>query len=260
MFRLWMTAVFIFASSGASFAQPPVDMVGVAERVCEFVSQPDEERQCPSLPQESSTTYLRNLGGTVLSLPKGFDVARAVAADDDERGEGYYIYGEGAGKDGAPYLAYAPKDGLALSGRWEFFTGRGLSGSTNWVGFNRWQLHTDAEGSWNPGNRARVFSPDEGCSGFQVDWNAQLGRWLMLYGCDGAAKVRVALMPSGPWSEPTLLADAAESSGPILLPNLDAIGPTEADSRSTAIYWSVYLGRGARYQVMRAVLRQDGAQ
>jgi len=260
MFRLWVTAVFIFALTLAGFAQPPVELVGPSEQVCSTDLHLDGDNSCPSLPRERSTTYLRDLGGAVNSLPKGFDVGRAVAARDDERGEGYYVFGESDGKSGAPYLAFAPKDSLALSGTWEFFTGRGLSGSTNWVGFGRWQFHTDEEGSWNPGNRAKVFSPEQGCGGFQVDWNASLGRWLMLYGCGGAAKVRVALKPSGPWSEPTVIADAVESGGPIYLPNLDSIGPVETGGRVTTIYWGFPLGIDARYQVMRAVLRQDGEQ
>jgi hypothetical protein len=260
MFRLWVTAFFIFVLTVAGFAQPPVELVGPSEQVCSTDLHLGGDNSCPLLPLARSTTYLRNIDGTVVSLPKGFEMAHAVASRDDERGEGYYIFGELAGKGGAPYLAFALKDSLAFSGTWEFFTGRGLSGSTNWVGFDRWQFHTDAEGSWNPGERAKVFSPEEGCNGFQVDWNAPLGRWLMLYGCGGAAWVRVSQKPSGPWSEPTLLADHVAADGPVLLSNLDTIGSTEAGSRSTIIYWGVSMGQDARYQVMRAVLRQEGEQ
>ena len=260
MFRLWVTAVFILVLTVACFAQPPVELAGPSEQVCSTDLHLDGDNSCPSLPLASSTTYLRNIGGTVVSLPKGFDVVHAVASRDDERGEGYYIFGEVAGKGGAPYLAFALKDSLAFSGTWEFFTGRGLSGSTNWVGIDRWEFHTDAEGSWNPGDKAKVFSPEQGCSGFQVDWNAPLGRWLMLYGCGGAAWVRVSQKPSGPWSEPTWIADHVAANGPILLPNLDTIGPTDAGGRSTIIYWGGSLGQDARYQAMRTVLRQDGEQ
>ena len=93
-----------------------------------------------------------------------------------------------------------------------------------------------------------------------MDWNERLSCWLMLYACGDAAWVRVARKPSGPWSEPIWIADAAEANGPILLPNLDAIGSAEAGSRSTTIYWALTFGHDARFQVMRAVLRQDGEQ
>ena len=260
MIRLWVTAVFIFVLTVAGFAQPPVELVGPSEQVCSTDLHLVGDNSCPSFPLAMATTHLGVINDGAWSRPRGFEVAHAVASRDDERGEGYYIFGEVAGKGGAPYLAFAPKGELLIPGTWEFFTGRGLSGSTNWVGFGRWQLHTDAEGSWNPGDRARVFSPEQGCGGFQVDWNAPLGRWLMLYGCGSAAWVRVSQKPSGPWSEPTLIDDAVESGGPILLPNSDTMGPAVAGSRSTIIYWSVSLGHGARYQAMRSVLRQDGEQ
>ena len=260
MFRFWAIAAFLAILSGSCFAQPPVELVGPAEQVCASGLHLDGNTSCLPLPLARSTTFRGEIKERGSSWPKGFEVAHAVVSQDDERGEGYYIFGEVVGKGGAPYLAFAPKDELLIPGSWEFFTGRGLSGSINWVGFDRWQMHTDADGTWNPGERAKVFSPEKACRGFQVDWNERLSRWLMLYGCGDAALVRVALKPSGPWSEPTLIADAAEANGPILLPNLDAIGSAEAGSRSTTIYWAVTFGHDARYQVMRAVLRQVGEQ
>jgi hypothetical protein len=205
-------------------------------------------------------SYPRTIVGEVMTLPKGFDEGRAVTARDEERGEGYYIFGENNRNSGAPYLAFAPRGSLAFSGTWEFFTGRGLSGSTNWVGFDRWQFHTDAKGAWNPGERAKVFPPEPGCRGFQADWNAALSRWLMLYGCGRAAKVRVALKASGPWSEATILSEAVEDGGPVLLTDFASVGPKQDGGRSATIYWGFPSGQEGHYVIMRSTLRQEGAE
>lgn len=260
MFRLLTTVVFISIFSSVSFAQPPVMLAGPPEPICETDLHLDVHGSCPMLPLAGGAIVIGGAEDVAVLKPKGFEVVYAVAAQDDERGEGFYVFGEVAGRNNAPYLAFAPKGGLAVPESWEFFTGRGLSGSVNWVGFNRWQRHTDADGMWNPGEKAKVFSPEKLCGKFQVEWNVPLGRWLMLYDCGGAAWVRVAQQPSGPWSGPTMIADASENGGRILLPNLDAAGPADTNSRSTAIYWGVSLGYDGHYQVMRAVLRQEGAQ
>lgn len=256
IFRLCATAVFLLASSAAGYSQPPVLLVGLAEKVCEADSQLQAHGSCPVLPPTSDGTK-----AVTVPTPKGFEATYAVAARDDERGDGYYVFGEVAGRSEAPYLAFAPEGGLSVPESWEFFTGRGLSGSTNWVSFNRWQRHTDSDGLWNPGERAKVFSPQKSCGKFQVEWNAPLGRWLMLYGCESAVWVRVSQKASGPWSEATLISDlSSQGSDPVLLPQLDAAGPDMSDSRTTAIHWITAAGHDGAHQVLRAVLRQEGLQ
>jgi hypothetical protein len=253
MFRFWAIGLSLSILCGSCFAQPPVELVGPTEHVCAAA----ENDLCSSLLKPHASASMGGLQGNAKVRPRGFESAYAVASHEDERGDGFYVFGQGQGASAGPYLAFAPKDGLQFPRSWEFFTGRGLSGSTNWVGADRWQTHSNAAGDWDPGARAKLFTSVGNCSGFQVEWNAQLGRWLMLYGCGGGTAVRVALHASGPWSDATVLTENEESPGPGLMVGLAGAGPFKLGSRTTIIYWNVIAGAAARPQIMRAVLRQE---
>ena len=256
MFRSFIGLGLVVFLSCPCHAQPPVEVVGNPERVCATHGEADSGFPCEALPEP------QNLPPIVSATlrPKGFQHPEIVAGVDEEWGAGFYVLSEDPKFPGAPYLAFAPPGGLQFPQSWRFFTGRGLSGSVNWVELGRWQTHTASDGAWDPGTHARLFTESSACGGFQIEWNAQLARFLMLYGCDdGKTYVRVAQHASGPWSEATALL-----SGPMIAPHLLAqyttAGPPTPGSRSTIVVWEASSERTAPREIYRSTLRQVGAE
>jgi len=237
--------------TGPCVAQPPVVLVGHVEQVCTADVWKALLEVCSNLPLTRPTMYHPDLQSPP---PRGFESTSVIEAHDDERGAGYYIFGEEHGTGHAPYLAFSTKKGIAELDAWEIFIGRGLSGSVGWTSYDVWQNQTDAEGHWKPRDRTRVFSQLNDCSGFQVEWNEQLGRYLMFYHCSTNAVVRVSRQAWGPWSEATVLIGQSEMGEAKLLANLDAAGPLQAGSRTATIYWQEGLG------IYSAALQQVGEQ
>lgn len=259
--RLGALAVLSMFCAPASYAQPPAEMVGQAQVACVPADwHADLVAQCPGLPSQHSAEPE--------SLPKlrphGFDHVVAAPAREDERGEGFYVFGETRNNHAGPYLAYAPIAALDETRQWEIFTGRGLSGSVNWVSAHRWQNHLDESGNWSPGAKATVFAPDEAaglCGNYQAEWNGGLRRWLMFYNCGGDGRVRVAAKAWGPWSDPVVVfGSGGEFSAPKFIVSENVAADGAQGFRDTRIFWLVIGGKAARTSVLSVVLRQEGAE
>ena len=241
---------------GPCMAQPPVAVVGNVEQVC---AHGENQLDCAALPPPHETSYLGEISGRLKFKPKGFDYAHAVAARNDERGEGFYIFGETLGASSGPYLAFAPKAELQNPRDWQFFGLRGMAGTIAWVDYDQWKSLGNAQSDRNPGDKAKLFAQAGNCGGFQVEWNENLRRWLMLYNC-GDSFVRVAQKAGGPWSAPTLIFKESESSGPELLASHDSAGPSQSESRTAIIYWEVLAGVAPQHYIYRSTLHQEGDQ
>ncbi len=257
MFRSFIAVIILAFLIYPCRAQPPVEVVGNPERGCAVDAEPDNGLACVALPKPLELPALPK----IKVGPNGFYEFEVVAGRDEEWGEGFYIFSHVHEHSGAPYLAFAPIAGLQIPQSWKFFAGRGLSGSVSWVEYERWQNHTAGDGTWDPGDHARLFSESRTCGGIQVEWNAQLARFLMLYGCDDEeAYVRVAQHASGPWSEATHFSEGAKAREPHLLAGYDAVGPAQPGSRTAVVTWES-IGYGANHrEIRRTTVRQQGAE
>ncbi|MDE2384899.1 MAG: hypothetical protein KGO53_09790 [Alphaproteobacteria bacterium] len=248
--RLWWLALLVFAPPAC--AQPPVELVGQPELACAAPGAGESgcatQRTAPS-------------GQDINAPPNGFAKLEILPAQGDERGEGFYVFGVAPLAGAAPYLAFAPAGGLSEARSWEFFTGRGLSGSVNWVSYGRWQSHGADGAPWSPGKRAALFAADEpagSCTGYDVDWSLGLRRWLVLYSCGSEVRVRVAGAPWGPWSDATVIASGAGGTGAVLMAEESPPQPAASAWRLTTLYWQGVAGADGSRPVFRATLRQEG--
>ncbi len=259
MLRLALVTLFLNMLVDNLFAQPSVVLVGQTDVVCSTGTEEKLLNACPNI--ATSNSNIEN--DELFDLPstgRGFDIVHAARAKGDGRGEGYYIFGETRAPTIGPYLAFATEDEINNPNSWEIFTGRGLAGTTNWVGYQVWSKLNTEEGTWNPGDRARLFTSEKTCRNFRSEWNEALSRWLMLYGCSEAIWVRVAAKPAGPWSDATKLMDAQSGDIPHLLARCQALGPQLQGSRTTTIYWHQGDGSTNNNHIYSASLRQEGEQ
>ncbi|MGE5545963.1 MAG: DUF4185 domain-containing protein [Solirubrobacterales bacterium] len=116
-------------------------------------------------------------------------------------GDGILLWGSGAYRKSDAYLAVLPADRVGDRSAMRFFAG------TDEAGQPRWSAREE--------DSRPLFQ--QSCIGeLSVAWNADLGKWVMMYNCGEPRSrilVRTADRPWGPWSSPQVLFDAAADKG-----------------------------------------------
>ena len=127
--------------------------------------------------------------GEVLGLPPG--TGRAVL-----------LWGSGRYRKSDPHLAVIPEAGLGSRKSLRYFAG--LDGATG-------------EPIWSAREADSAALFHQPCLGeLSVAWNADLGKWVMLYNCGNAGSkiyFRTADQPWGQWSSPEVLFDPRQDAG-----------------------------------------------
>lgn len=257
--RFWWPIVLGILLVKPCFAQPPVELVGQSEQIC-VINAPDADgrNDCTTLPSPRKSNALVAPGNAITLRPTGFETTNIVAAREDERGDGFYIFGNAQSSAGALHLAFSRQATLKFPESWEYFAGRGLAGTINWVGHDHWSALSKPTAN----NRTKLFSENGVCDNYQINWNDQLGRWLMLYSCGGHsnALVRVARQAWGPWSDAISIQDQHELGKPHAMVEFDAVGPVHIGHRTTTIYWKLSTQSATNQIVYRSILQQEGTE
>lgn len=140
------------------------------------------------------------------------------------RGQDGYIYQFGTpnGRFGAAFLSRVLPENILDLGKYEYST-------------------ADPARPWSTDVADSVSVVEEPVSELSVAWNDYLQRYIMLYGNEANRTIvaRTAEKPEGPWTAPTTLLDARNTSGGIYAPY---IHPTTngKDLYFTASRWSDY--------------------
>lgn len=141
-----------------------------------------------------------------------------------------YSYGTPAGRGGSAYVSRVPADGVADTGRYEY-----------------WNADRNA---WVPRDPAAATVVIPGPVGeMTAQFNTHLGQYLVLY-CNGANDVvsRTAPAPQGPWSPERVLVRSSEIPGGIYAPFLHPW------STGKELYFNLSLWSAYNVMLMRTVL------
>lgn len=163
--------------------------------------------------------------GQVAYVRPADDPDDGEATDSDDEGDTVYVYGVPGGRYGSVSLARAPADRLGDRSAYEYRTASG----------------------WSPDESAATTVVPGPVGELSVRYHEYYQRWLMMYLVDptGEVVLRSADSPTGPWSEPQVVAtteDYPEAYAPYLTPVWND-GPDVVFTLSRYDTYRVYLMR-----------------
>lgn len=172
----------------------------------------------------SPSTIRVNAGVTIPGIEQVEESNGKYQMNAYARGQDGYIYQFGTpnGRFGAAFVSRVSPENILDLTKYEYST-------------------QDPAKPWSTNVADSVSAVKEPVGELSVSWNDYLGRYVMLYGneIDKTILARTADKPEGPWSAPTTLLDARQSSGGIYAPYIHPI-TSGKDLYFTASRWSDY--------------------